>query len=235
MKIKKFPQSCVMIKTDDTQLLVDPGIIGFQEKFKDEWKTADAVLVTHNHPDHVHADTLAGLNRPVFSTSEVACKFPSSDISAVSAGQELNVKGVKITVVSALHGDPQKYKDLKENVGFVIDDGKTKFYITSDTTEIQKNCKADVLFANITATDASMKLDEATQATKDTAAKLLIVAHQDGGSVMYDKRQISEHLTAENINFTIPDIGDIIDVTKAMKRSNLKHSQNNSKTKSSPQ
>jgi len=42
MKIKKYPQSCLMVEIRKTKILIDPGNIDFDEKFLDDWKTADA-------------------------------------------------------------------------------------------------------------------------------------------------------------------------------------------------
>ncbi|CAL9383910.1 hypothetical protein SUDANB130_01120 [Streptomyces sp. enrichment culture] len=48
MKLTKMSHSCVRLEKDGRVLVVDPG--GFSEE--DAALGADAVLVTHEHPDH---------------------------------------------------------------------------------------------------------------------------------------------------------------------------------------
>lgn len=53
-----------------------------------------------------------------------------------------------------------------------------------------------------------MNLWGAVQTMKDIGAKLLIVAHQDAGRMMYDKEKIEKYLAEQKINYIIPNIGD---------------------------
>ena len=43
---------------------------------------------------------------------------------------------------------------------------------------------------------------------KDIGAKILIVAHQDAGRMMYNKEKIEKYLAEQKINYIIPNIGD---------------------------
>lgn len=38
MKITKYPQSCLLVETNDKKLLIDPGSLKYQDKFLEEWK-----------------------------------------------------------------------------------------------------------------------------------------------------------------------------------------------------
>ena len=58
MKVKKFPQSCILIETNGTKILIDPSSVKYDEKFKKDWKTADAILITHRHSDHINASVV---------------------------------------------------------------------------------------------------------------------------------------------------------------------------------
>ena len=76
MKIKKYPQSCLLIETNNKKVLVDAGSLKFQDKFLDEWKTADIILITHKHGDHIKSDVLKNINIPIYSTEEVQNTYP---------------------------------------------------------------------------------------------------------------------------------------------------------------
>lgn len=68
MKITKYPQSCLMIETNNKKILIDAGGLKYQEKFLDDWKTADIILITHKHGDHIKINALKELNKPIYST-----------------------------------------------------------------------------------------------------------------------------------------------------------------------
>ncbi len=52
MRITKFGHACVRVEHDGHTLVIDPG--GFTEP--EAVDGADAVLVTHEHPDHYEPD-----------------------------------------------------------------------------------------------------------------------------------------------------------------------------------
>lgn len=60
MKLIKMSHSCVRLEKDGRLLVVDPG--GFSEE--DAAVGADAVLVTHEHPDHFDEGRCAPPWRP---------------------------------------------------------------------------------------------------------------------------------------------------------------------------
>ena len=61
MRITKFGHSCIRIEHDGHTLVVDPG--GFTQP--EAVDGADAVLVTHEHPDHYEPAHLARAGAPV--------------------------------------------------------------------------------------------------------------------------------------------------------------------------
>ena len=57
MKLTHLGHACLLVETDGARLLIDPGTMSAFEDVRD----LDAVLVTHQHPDHLD---LARLRRP---------------------------------------------------------------------------------------------------------------------------------------------------------------------------
>ncbi len=212
MKITKFPQSCILVETQGQKILVDPGKTKFDKAFLDYWKKATAILVTHRHSDHFYGDVLQQLSAPIYSTKEVQNSKPELKIHLVKANDTFSLGKVKIEVVKAVHGYMLPAGEIKENVGFIIDDGKTRLYITSDTIRFKHNYKADIMFADITAFDASMNLWGAVATFNEVGAKLLIVAHQDEGKMFYTKQQIEDFLKQQNVNYVLPEILDVVEV-----------------------
>ena len=211
MKIKKYPQSCIVVETKGVKILIDPSSVKFEEKFIKEWKTVDAILITHRHSDHINAEVLSKLNLPIYSTKEVLDFNPNLKVNVIKNGDLLKFNDVEVEVVNAIHGYVMAAGEILENVGFIIDDNSNRLYITSDTIRFKHDYKADILYANITAFDASMNLWGATQTFKEVGAKVLIVAHQDAGKMMYSKEQIRDYLNEQNVNFVMPEIYDVLE------------------------
>ncbi len=212
MKVLKFPQSCILIETKGKKVLVDPSEVKYEERFLDTWKQADAILVTHRHSDHIYADILKNLNIPIYSTQEVLNFYPSLKINLIKENDIFQIGQVKIEVVKAIHGFIAAGGEIFENVGFIIDDGETRLYITSDTIRFNNNYKADVLFADVTAFDASMSKWGAVATMKDVGAKLLIVAHQEAGKLIYGKEELESYFDSQKINYIIPEIMQSIEI-----------------------
>ena len=68
MRITKFGHACIRIEHDGHTIVVDPG--GFTQP--EAVDGADAVLITHEHPDHYFPEHLARTDAPVLTIEAVA-------------------------------------------------------------------------------------------------------------------------------------------------------------------
>lgn len=58
MRITHLGHSCLLLEYDDVRLLVDPGNLSADLEFVED---VDAILVTHQHPDHLDLERLPAL------------------------------------------------------------------------------------------------------------------------------------------------------------------------------
>ena len=71
MRITKFGHACIRVEHDGHTVVIDPG--GFTQP--EAVDGADAVLITHEHPDHYDPAHLARTDAPVFTIEAVAAKI----------------------------------------------------------------------------------------------------------------------------------------------------------------
>lgn len=215
MKIKKYPQSCLMIETNNKKILVDAGGLKYQDKFFDEWEEADIILITHKHGDHIKSDVLKGLRIPIYSTNEVQNTYPEIQFNVIKENDIINLDNIKIEVVKAIHGYNSLLKtggEVFENIGYIIDDGYTRLYITSDTICFNNDYKADVVALPITGYGLTMSSYEASLFSKELGAKLVLPIHMDNEKYPTDIDYMKKNFDNFEINYKILDIEEEIEI-----------------------
>ena len=133
MKITKYPQSNFLIESSGKKILIDPGNLTFANYSVDDFGSLDAVLITHQHPDHLDKEAVRKLIEkgvPMYGNRDVASQFEKEpfDITKVFHENEFEVAGFKIKPV-----------DLPHFQGLWCEACNQK--ITPDTINEDKRCK----------------------------------------------------------------------------------------------
>jgi L-ascorbate metabolism protein UlaG (beta-lactamase superfamily) len=124
MRLTKLTHACVRLEKDGMVLVIDPGI--WAEP--DALDGADAVLVTHEHFDHVDEDRLrAALTaNPALnlwtnaSVAEDAAEF-GRRVHAVRQGDTFTAAGFDVHVYGEQHALIHREVPVVANTGFLID------------------------------------------------------------------------------------------------------------------
>ena len=214
MKITKFPQSCLLIETKDKKILVDPGNLKYKEEYFDIWNNVDIILITHKHPDHCNTEILEKLDK-IYSTKEVSEANTTLNINIVKENDIIELENVKIEVVHAIHGyQPllKGTKEIHENVGYIIDDGKNRLYTTSDTICFRNDYKADILCIPVTGHGLTMSAFEASLYAKEVEAVLTIPIHMDNPAFPPDFDYIKEMFEKYEVDYEILENDETIEI-----------------------
>ncbi|MGW6198467.1 MBL fold metallo-hydrolase [Kribbella sp. NPDC055110] len=119
MKLTKFAHACVRLEKDGKVLLIDPGTFSEDAAFE----KADAVLITHEHPDHIDVERLSGLQVPVFTTAGVAAQLNDERVTVVSDGQAFDAAGFAVRAYGKDHAVILPELGVPcENIGYLVDD-----------------------------------------------------------------------------------------------------------------
>jgi L-ascorbate metabolism protein UlaG (beta-lactamase superfamily) len=134
MRITKLGHSCVRIEHDGQVVVIDPGAFTEREAVDG----ATAVLVTHEHVDHLDVGHLRATDAPIFTIDAVRAQIADTDagvaerVQVVSPGQQLDV-GLPVTVVGELHAVIHPDLPRFHNSGYVVDVAGTRVYHPGDS------------------------------------------------------------------------------------------------------
>ncbi len=123
MRLTKLEHACVRLESDGAALVIDPGVWSGP----DALDGADAVLVTHEHVDHLDADRLRALleNSPatrLWTNASVASQFEGfgGQVRAVAHGDTFTAAGFDVHVYGSEHAVVHRDIPVVANTGFAI-------------------------------------------------------------------------------------------------------------------
>lgn len=124
MRLTKLGHSCVRLDKDGASLLIDPGIWSGD----DPLAGASAVLITHEHVDHLHAQVVrAALDRDpaleLWTNAAVAEQFAgfAGRVHAVAHGDSFQAAGFEVHVHGRDHAVVHPDLPVVPNICFAID------------------------------------------------------------------------------------------------------------------
>ncbi|GAA1300963.1 MBL fold metallo-hydrolase [Streptomyces sanglieri] len=125
LTLTKKTHSCIRLEKDGRTLVIDPG--GFSEQ--DAAVGADAILVTHEHPDHfdegrlraaLDADPAAEIWTLRSVADRLAAAFPGR-VHTVGNGDTFTAAGFDVQVHGELHAVIHPDIPRITNIGFLVD------------------------------------------------------------------------------------------------------------------
>src|SRR5437667_4238414 len=125
MRLIKYTHACVRIEDEGRVLLLDPGVWAENEAFTG----ASAVLVTHEHFDHIDTDRLTAAQQAdpdlkIYTNADVAGQLADlgDAVVAVAPGEEFTAAGFGVRAVGGEHAEIYEGLPGCANIGFVIAD-----------------------------------------------------------------------------------------------------------------
>lgn len=187
MKITKLGHCCLLVEENGVRILTDPG--GWSTA-QSEIKNVDLVLITHEHSDHLHIDSVKKVlqNNPgaVIWTNKAVGKILSEAAIAfelLENGQKNQFKGVELEG----HGDKHAviYQEFGQvqNTGFMIGD---RLFYPGDNLF---NPKKSVEILALPVAGPWLKISEAVDYAKEIKPKVAFPVHD----AMINQNMFSGH------------------------------------------
>jgi len=130
MRLTHLGHASLLVETAQTRLVIDPGVFSSTAGLAD----IDAILVTHQHPDHLDPDRLPQLlaaspHARLLVETETVSELDLSGAVSLAAGHEEQVGDVTIRAVGGQHASNHDRVPPLGNVGFLLTvDDTTAFH-----------------------------------------------------------------------------------------------------------
>lgn len=126
MQLTKFGHSCVRFDDGDRSLVIDPGAFSDVAAALDG---AQAVLVTHEHRDHLDVDKLRAAAKAdprlrIWAPAPVAESLAEfgEQVVSVGAGENFEAAGFAVRTFGGQHALIHPLIPIVANVGYLVDD-----------------------------------------------------------------------------------------------------------------
>ena len=197
MKITHFGHSCLLVEIDGTRVLFDPGT--FSHGFEGI-EGLDAILITHQHPDHCDVARLPDLVAANPKALRVAdpqttAQLNGDDVAgewtAAHSGTTVAIGNVTARVTGGRHAVIHPELPVIDNVAYILgtDDEPGKLMHPGDSFYIPFE-KIDVLA--LPAAAPWMKLSESVDYLRGVGPRVAVPIHQavlsDAGAGVHNSR-----------------------------------------------
>jgi L-ascorbate metabolism protein UlaG (beta-lactamase superfamily) len=114
VRLTRYTHACVRLEVDATTIVIDPGI----------WSEpgallgADAVLLTHEHIDHVDELRLLGSGLPVWAPADA--RLTRVPFTGVSPGATVRIGSVDVSTHGGRHAGVLPDQQVCANVGYLV-------------------------------------------------------------------------------------------------------------------
>ena len=209
MKIKKIGHCCLLIQTNNLTILTDPGSFSTTQNLV---TGIDVVLITHEHTDHLHTDSLKEVlkNNPqvkVITNKSVGKKLDEAGIpyEILEGRDTTNIQGIAIEGFDGKHEEIFEEIGQVQNTGYFIDN---KFFYPGDSFS---HPEKPVEILALPVAGPWCKIPEAIRYTLALKPKKVFPVHDAvlqrdriGGSHKIPEKVLTEH----GIDFVVMHEGD---------------------------
>lgn len=146
MKITKYGHCCLLVEENGVRVLTDPGSFSAAQN---EIKNIDVVLITHEHTDHFHIESVKNIlkNNPEAlivtnsSVNELLKKENILNNKVMEDGESFEYKGIELKGFGVIHEVIYKDWARVQNTGYFIAE---KLFLPGDSFE-HKGINPEVL------------------------------------------------------------------------------------------
>lgn len=178
MQITRYGHAALLVETQTTRILIDPGAFSADETFT--LTGLDAIIVTHQHPDHLDPQRAASLveanpNAMLLCDPQTASIVEFGEWNENGDGRETTIGDLTVTGVGAEHAVILPEIPRIANIGLLIRDGEGKTLFHPGDTYANTPAEVDVLAVPLSAPWA--KVSETVAFVQAVAPSIVFPIH----------------------------------------------------------
>jgi L-ascorbate metabolism protein UlaG (beta-lactamase superfamily) len=207
MKVTKLGHCCLLIEENNKKILTDPGNYSVSQN---DVTGIDIVLITHEHQDHLHIDSLEAVmaNNPeakIITNTAVAKLLDEAEIAytLIAHNEAITLETIVIEAFEAKHAEMHSEWPRILNSGFFI---ANKLFYPGDAL-IDPERQVEILALPVAG--PWIKIGEAVDYALSLKPKHAFPVHDGGLKQPGVAHRLPELvLTKHNINFAVIDAGE---------------------------
>ncbi|MFT2692414.1 MBL fold metallo-hydrolase [Clavibacter zhangzhiyongii] len=146
MRLTKLEHAALVLEMSGRKLFIDPG--SFTTPIT-EAMNADAIVITHEHPDHWTPEQLKRIldkneGVPIYAPEGVAAAAADFDVTVVHTGDTVEVGPFTLRFFGGAHAVIHKSIPVVDNLGVLVNDA---LYYAGDSFVVPEGVDVDVLAA----------------------------------------------------------------------------------------
>ena len=207
MKIKKIGHCCFVLEPKEgTRIMTDPGAFSTMQV---EEKNINAVIITHEHQDHLHVESLKEVlkNNPkaiVITNTAVGKILSENNIKYIKIEENstYDLNGVNISGFGSKHAEIYGTYGQVQNTGYMID----KLCYPGDAFE-HPNMPVDILALPVAG--PWMRARDAIDYAKDIKPRIVFPVHDAilSSFASFVPKLISHFLSESKIDLKVLELG----------------------------
>jgi L-ascorbate metabolism protein UlaG (beta-lactamase superfamily) len=189
MRLTKYAHACVRVERDGAVLVIDPG--SFTEPAALDG--ANAVLITHEHPDHLDVAKLGDAftrqrDLTVYTNPDVAAQLADLGglVQSVNSGEGFEAAGFQVRAYGGLHAEVHPEIPRVANLGFLVEES---IYHPGDSFDLPTGAQVQTLFVPISG--PFLKLADSVEFIRAVAPRRAYALHDfllsEAGGKIYDR------------------------------------------------
>lgn len=188
MRLTKYEHACFMVELDDQALIVDPGVFTTNLAIPN---TVVAVVITHQHQDHLsndHLEAIVTQNPEVtfIGHQDVMSQLEHNNVKTVTAGQAVSIGPFALAFFGGTHAEIHSSLPPVANLGVMIND---LVYYPGDSFTVPNDKRVQLLALPVAA--PWMKISEAIEFVRAIKPARVFPTHDailsDTGKALVDR------------------------------------------------